>query len=44
MLYTKPQVLNVKRASQVILGGKIGPVGDNLTTGSSTVSAYRSDE
>lgn len=43
MQYAKPQILNVKKASVAILGGKIPP-GDDRGPNTSTVTAYRSDE
>jgi hypothetical protein len=44
MKYIKPEVLNVKRASAVIMGApKLHSVGDAINL-SSTSSAYRSDE
>lgn len=43
MKYTKPQLLNVKRASVAIMGFKQPNVRDSSTAGS-TNSAYRSDE
>jgi hypothetical protein len=45
MVYTRPQVLNVKRASQSIQGQPKRINGsDSDTPPSSTVVAYRSDE
>ncbi len=43
MNYTKPQVLNVKKASTAILGGKMPP-GDDRGPNTSSATAYRSDE
>lgn len=44
MKYAKPQVLNTKQASGVIMGQKPPFVDDNGTSTTSTSSAYRSDE
>ena len=45
MTYTKPQLLNIKKASSTIMGEKRNGNADNSTGGThSTVSAYRSDE
>jgi hypothetical protein len=43
MTYTKPQLLNVKKASSAIMGSKIHVRSDNDSS-SSTTAAYRSDE
>lgn len=44
MKYTKPQLLNVKRASSAIMGGAKRPHVSDLNTISSSNSAYQSDE
>jgi hypothetical protein len=44
-MYTKPQVLNVKKASSTILGMKQPAIADNGDVSHpSTATAYRSDE
>ena len=43
MKYTKPQLLNVKKASTVIMGGA-KPLGIFDNQAGSTATAYRSDE
>jgi hypothetical protein len=42
--YTKPQLLNVKKASSSILGAKQLFKQDSGTGSNSSVTAYRSDE
>jgi hypothetical protein len=44
MKYTKPQVLNVKKASFVIMGEPKQPLQGDNTSSDSTSTAYRSDE
>jgi hypothetical protein len=45
MIYTKPQLLNVKKASSTIMGNKQSGSADSSTGGThSSVNAYRSDE
>jgi len=45
MMYTKPQMLNVKKASSTILGIKNPAVADNGNPNrQSTATAYRSEE
>jgi len=45
-MYTKPQLLNVKKASSAIMGGgkQINGMDSQTHTNTSTVTAYRSDE
>jgi hypothetical protein len=43
MKYTKPKLLNVKKASTVIMGDPKPPINQDGVS-SSTASAYRSDE
>jgi hypothetical protein len=44
MKYTKPQLLNVKKASSVIMGEPKQPSLDDGGGSGSTAAAYRSDE